>query len=213
MHRSKLACTVVAGVAVLLVAAACGDDSAGSATTTPPPNAATTLPPQSTTTTAALVATTQTTAPGPTTVTLTAIDYGYADPPASVPAGTTLVLQNDSDVEVHEIVAVFLPNDETRTAAELFALPPDDFLSLPFNMRPSAVLIAPPGDSSFAVSGTGRLGSPGRYLIFCQIPIAVDPQVYLAAVESRAAPGPPVIEGANLPHFTAGMWTELVVEG
>ena len=49
---------------------------------------------------------------------ITAIDYAFVGVPESVPAGTELTLVNDSAVEVHELVAVRLPDDEDRPVAE-----------------------------------------------------------------------------------------------
>lgn len=135
-------------------------------------------------------------------------DYAFDDVPASVALGTTLSITNNSVGEVHELVAVLLPETETRTAAELVALPPAELGALVGTM-PAHVLIAPPGEPGFPAVGDGVLDEPGRYLLLCTIPIGADPGEYLAAAQS--SDGPPQVAGGP-PHFTAGMFGELVVE-
>jgi uncharacterized cupredoxin-like copper-binding protein len=152
--------------------------------------------------------TTTTTTSAPQTIEVAALDYGFSGLPERVPAGTTLTLVNDSDVELHELVAIRLPEDETRTVQELVANP--EALAAYF---PSveAVLIAPPLESSIAVEGTGTLTAAGRYAIICAIPTGADPQEYLAAA-AESEGGPPQVDGGP-PHFVQGMWREVIVEG
>lgn len=57
---------------------------------------------------------------------VTAVDYGYEGLPASVLAGTRFELMNDSKAEVHELVAIRLPDDEVRPVEEIFQLPPEE---------------------------------------------------------------------------------------
>lgn len=139
-------------------------------------------------------------------VTVGLVDYAFEDIPATVEAGTTLTLQNHSDAEVHEMVV--FPAPDERTAAELFALPPEELETL-FTAEPTMVLVAPPGESSIAAVGDGTLTEPGRYVAFCAIPIGADPQAWLAAAEE--ADGPPEVDGGP-PHFTGGMVADIVVE-
>lgn len=73
------------------------------------------------------------------------------------------------------------------------------------------MLIAPPNEDGAPVVGTGELTEPGRYAIICAIPTRADPDEYLAAA-AEAEGGPPVVDGGP-PHFLAGMYAELVVEG
>jgi plastocyanin len=138
-----------------------------------------------------------------------AVDYGFDDLPATVPAGTTLTLQNSSDREVHELVAMALPAGETRSVEELLALPEEELGAL-FAVQPGTVLVAPPGEGSFAAVGDGSLTEPGRYVIACFIPTGADPEEFLQAAQ-EAEGGPPQVAGGP-PHFTAGMFAELTVE-
>lgn len=139
-------------------------------------------------------------------VTVGLVDYGFEDLPATVEAGTTLTLENHSDVEMHEMVVFPAPDD--RTASELVALPPEELGAL-FVGEPTMVLVAPPGESSIVAVGDGTLAEPGRYIAFCAIPTGADPQEWLAAAEE--ADGPPEVDGGP-PHFTSGMYADLVVE-
>lgn len=141
---------------------------------------------------------------GPTTIEVVGDDFTFAGLPETVVAGSTLRLTNTSDVELHEIVAIRLPDDEERPAAELLQLPPDEFPDLP----PAAVILAPPNGDGRAVVGTGTLDEAGRYLLFCAIPIGADPDEYLEAAQT--SDGPPQVDGGP-PHFTEGMWAELTV--
>jgi hypothetical protein len=59
------------------------------------------------------------------------------------------------------------------------------------------------------VLGDGTLHEPGRYVVLCGIPLGADPQAYLDAAQT--SDGPPDVPGGP-PHFTAGMFAELVVE-
>lgn len=150
-----------------------------------------------------------TTQPAPETVTVTGLDYGYRGLPESTPVGTTLVFENESTMEVHELVAIRLPDDEARPVSELVQLPPDELAALFPGVE--TVLIAPPGEDGFAVEGTGELTEPGRYAIVCVIPTGADPGEYLeAAAESEG--GPPDVAGGP-PHIVNGMYAELTVSG
>lgn len=136
------------------------------------------------------------------------IDYAYVGLPPSMPAGSTLTVTNSSSSELHELVALQLPEDEARSAAEIVA---DQDALVGLFPSVAAVLIAPPGETGFAVEGTGTLTEAGRYLIICAIPTGADPAVYLAAAAESEA-GPPDVPGGP-PHFVQGMFAEIVVEG
>lgn len=138
---------------------------------------------------------------------VTAIDYGYVGLPDEVPAGTEIAFVNDSEVEVHEFVAVRLDDDETRPVEELVQLPPVELAALFPGVE--TVVIAPPGATGSAVEGDGRLTTPGRYAIVCVIPTGADPDEYLAAA-AAAEGGPPDVPGGP-PHIAAGMFAEVVV--
>ena len=77
------------------------------------------------------------------TVEVTAVDYAYNGLPAKAESGIVLTLTNDSDKEFHELIAVRLPEDETRPVAELLKLPVDQVTAL-FAGEPDMVLLAPP---------------------------------------------------------------------
>jgi hypothetical protein len=142
------------------------------------------------------------------TITVQALDYAFAGLPERVKAGTTFVLDNQSEAELHEFVAVRLPDDETRSIQELLALPMEELEQLfPFV---EMVVIAPPGEAGFPVEGTGVLDEPGRYAIICAIPTGADPAAYLAAA-AESQGGPPDVPGGP-PHFVQGMFAEIVVE-
>lgn len=142
------------------------------------------------------------------TVEVTAVDFGFEGLPETVVVGTTLTLINESDMELHELVALKLPEDETRTVEELVAQPQD---LAPLFPSVTTVIIAPPGEDGVAVEGTGRIDQPGRYAIICAIPTGADPLEYMeAAAESEG--GPPEVSGGP-PHFAHGMYAELIVEG
>lgn len=136
------------------------------------------------------------------------VDYDFEGLPDTIEAGTRLTLRNDSDHEVHELVAMAIPADETRSAEELMALPEAE-LTAALPGEPALVLVAPPGEESFAAVGDGTL-EPGRYLALCAIPIGADPEEFLQAAQ-EATDGPPQVDGGP-PHFTSGMYAELTVE-
>jgi hypothetical protein len=137
-----------------------------------------------------------------------AVDFGFDGLPDTIEAGTRLTLRNDSDVEVHELVAMAIPQGETRSAEELLALPePELFAALPG--EPALVLVAPPGEESVPVVGDGTLEA-GRYLVLCAIPTGADPDELMQAMQ-EASGGPPQVDGGP-PHFTSGMYAELTVE-
>ena len=137
-----------------------------------------------------------------------ATDYAFDGLPDELAAGSSLTLANESSVELHEVVAIRLPEDESRSAEELVSLPMPELMA--FTAGLSGVIVAPPDADGFVVEGTGELTEPGRYLLLCAIPTGVDPAEYLAAAEASAG-GPPAIEGAGPPHFVHGMYDEVVV--
>lgn len=150
--------------------------------------------------------TTTTSAP---VVEVLAVDFGYTGLPERIEAGTEIRLVNDSDTELHEFVAIHLPDDETRSVLELVQLPPDELAA--FFSSVATVIIAPPDEIGFAVEGTGVLTEPGRYAIICAIPTGADPDAYLAAA-AESEGGPPDVPGGP-PHFVNGMIAEVIVEG
>lgn len=138
---------------------------------------------------------------------VTMSDFHFGDLPDEVPAGTRLAIENASDVELHELVAFRLPDDERRNVDEIMATGLDELLS---GTPPATVLLAPPGGEQIAAVGDGTLDVPGRYLLLCAIPTGADPTEYLEA--AATSDGPPQVDGGP-PHFVHGMVDELVVTG
>ncbi|MEL6981893.1 MAG: hypothetical protein AAFO29_05670, partial [Actinomycetota bacterium] len=87
----------------------------------------------------------------PSTVEVVGVDYGYEDLPQEIVAGSDIVLRNESEVEVHEFVAVRFDDDDDRSVEELLALPPGELG--PMLGAASSVIIAPP-----AIDGTPTEG-------------------------------------------------------
>lgn len=219
-YRSVLkfgAFALAAGL-MLGVAACSDDDDDGGATSasTATPAAEATDTPDSTGSTGSTGATGATGATGGTgaddedTVEVTAVDYEFEGLPDSVDAGTTFTMTNESEGEAHEMVAILLPEDETRSAEELLALPEEELGELA-QTEPAFVIVAGPGEEGMAVLGDGSLTEPGRYLFACFIPVGADPEEFLGAAEGTGAEGPPEVEGGP-PHFTEGMFGEVTVE-
>lgn len=149
-------------------------------------------------------------APAPTevaegTVTVHAVDFAYQQLPAKVKAGTTFELVNDAPEELHELVAIKLPDDEERSVDELIELPEAEFEQLFMAGPPAMVLLAKPGEPQIAAVGDGTLTEPGRYLVACSIPTGADPDELL---ESE---GPPPADAGGAPHFHHGMYGEVTV--
>lgn len=140
-------------------------------------------------------------------VVVTAVDYGFEGLPERVKVGTTLALENESMVELHELVAIRLPDDEDRSIDDLVQLPPDEFAA--FFPGLATVVIAPPGAEGFVVEGTGTLSEPGRYAVICAIPTGANPDEYLAAAAESDGEPPQVAGGP--PHLAMGMYGEITV--
>lgn len=138
---------------------------------------------------------------------VTAVDYGYEGVPAVIEAGTRLSLVNASDAELHELIAVRLPDDETRSVEELLELPEEELE--PFFSEDVDVIVALPGDTDAPgiVNGDGVLDEPGRYAFICFIPVGADPQALMDSLQSGEEP-----EADGPPHFTRGMYAEVTVE-
>mgnify|MGYP000368437773 CR=1 FL=1 len=184
MHRNARALTALT-LSLGVFAAGCGDDPDETATTT-----------------------STTSAPTSSTIEVTTIDYDFQGLPSELDAGTSIEVRNASTAELHELVALRLPDDERRPVAELLALPPEQLEAL-FAAPPALVTVAPPGKDGFVALGDGKLTEPGRYAVVCFIPTGADPQAYLDALE--AEPGqPPQVPGGP-PHLASGMYKEVSV--
>tara|TARA_R100000306_G_C4323392_1_gene116366 strand:- start:80 stop:706 length:627 start_codon:yes stop_codon:yes gene_type:complete len=188
-----------------LTLAACGDDDDAVAAPDTEPVVAETETETETTETEAETAESDPEPAEP--VVVTAVDFGYEDLPDRVPAGTRLALVNESPVELHELVAFRIPDDEDRSVDELVALPPDEMM--PLLGEPATVLLAAPGsDETIPAVGDGTLTEPGRYAVICVIPTGADPDEYLSA--AATSDGPPEVAGGP-PHAANGMYAELTV--
>ncbi len=146
-------------------------------------------------------------------VVVVAMDYKFENLPATVKIGTKLVLENQSQGEMHELVAVKMPDSETRPLSELLTLSEAELDTLFGAAEPAMVLIRPPGGGEMiAAVGDGTFSEPGRYAVICGIPVGVDPSAFMAAME-KESDGPPQVEGGDgPPHFTQGMYGEVTVE-
>jgi hypothetical protein len=135
-------------------------------------------------------------------------DFEFVGLPDTIPAGTRLTIVNQADRELHELVAIRLPDEEGRPVEELAQLSPDELA--PLLGPPATVLLAAPGGPVVPAVGDGTLSEPGRYAIVCAIPTGIDPQEYLDAAAATEA-GPPQIDGAGPPHIVHGMIAEVLV--
>ncbi len=149
----------------------------------------------------------------PQKVAVTATDYSFKGIPATVKAGTVFTLTNSSTKEIHELGAIRLPDTELRPVEELARLPEDQLGDLSPG-PPALVLVAPPGGApQVPILGNGSLKERGRYIVLCFIPTGADPAAYLAAAKAaQAADGPPQRVPGGAPHFTRGMYAQIVVK-
>jgi hypothetical protein len=136
-------------------------------------------------------------------------DYEFIGLPGTVPVGTTLTVTNSSEVEIHELVALRIPDAEERPVSELVTLPPEEAEAALAGGPPAMVLVAAPGGPQIAAVGDGTLTEAGRYAVVCMIPTGADPDEFLAA--AAESDGPPDVPGGP-PHLVHGMWAELLVE-
>jgi hypothetical protein len=136
-------------------------------------------------------------------------DYEYIGLPDAVATGTTLTVTNSSEAEIHELVALRIPDGEDRPVSELVTLPPGEAEAALAGGPPAMVLVAAPGGPQIAAVGDGTLTEAGRYAVVCMIPTGADPDEFLAAVAE--SDGPPDVPGGP-PHLVHGMWAELLVE-
>lgn len=147
------------------------------------------------------------------TVEVTAEDYKFVGLPESVDVGTQLTLVNDSQSELHELVAMRIPDDETRSIEELVQLPEDQLDAVFGDAMPEMVLVRAPGDAELITAlGDGTFSEAARYAIFCAIPVGADPAAMMAAMQEESDGPPTTAAGDGPPHFTQGMYAEVTVE-
>ena len=142
-------------------------------------------------------------------VTVLASDYRYDNLPDAVESPTTFSLRNDSTAEVHEMVVIRIPDEETRTVGQLINLPDEEIDQIFGEAPPALVIVALPGEMGNNVLGDGVLRQPGRYAVLCFIPVGADPHAAMTAMSDPDATGVP---GDGPPHITEGMYGEVVVE-
>lgn len=189
-HRTGAGAVGLA-VALAMVAPACGSSDDGATATT---------------TTAKPAASTPTTAPSnePQTIRVTGSDYEFTGLPDTAPAGSTISLTSAGGGEPHELVAVRLPESETRSVGELAALSDAEMKNV-IPGAPALVTIAMPGttDTPGPVVGDGTLSEPGRYIILCTFPKGT------TAEDVANAQGP--LQGEH-PHYEFGMVDEITIQ-
>lgn len=143
--------------------------------------------------------------------TVTATDYKFSNLPSTLKAGSTLTLKNDSTKELHELVAIKIPDSEKRSVADLVKLPEAEQEALFANSEPAMVLVAPPGGAEVIKAvGDGSISEKGRYAVICSIPTGADPAAFLQAMQSSTG-GPPNVPGGP-PHMVNGMYGEITVK-
>lgn len=192
ISRRRFAALLLTAVAI---AGACSDDDDEPAT-------------GDTTTTSA--ASPETTTAGAKTIEVTGVDYKFEGLPTEIAAGSKIEFTNKSTKELHELVAVRIPDSETRSVADLVKLPEAETDAIFKDSEPATVLIGPPsGGDVIQALGDGTVTKPGRYAVVCFIPTGVDPAAYLAAAQSGSE-GPPDL-GGGPPHAANGMFAEVKV--
>lgn len=150
------------------------------------------------------------TSPAPVTLNVTGVDYGFLGlPGTSIAVGSSVQFKNDSDKEIHELVALRINDDEKRAVKDLLALSDEELMGV-LAMDPEMVLVAPPSSEGFAVVGDGKFSRAGRYAILCFIPTGADPDAFMEAAQGGGE-GPPQIDGGP-PHAFQGMVGEVIVQ-
>jgi plastocyanin len=143
------------------------------------------------------------------TIVVRGVDYAFEDLPDTVSTGTQISFVNESEEEVHELVAVRILDDVDLSVEELLELPEEEADEYLEPGPPAMVLVAPPGEEGFVAVGDATFSEPGRYAVVCFIPTGADPDEFMAAGEE--GDGPPDVEGGP-PHVAHGMFAEVTVE-
>ena len=140
------------------------------------------------------------------TIQVVARDYEFRNLPQTLASGAQIELKNESNGELHEFVALRLPDNERRPVSELIRLPEEELGEIA-TTEPAMVLIAPPGEEGFAVLGDGIFRQPGRYAVVCFIPVGADPEALMQEMQGETE-GPPA---GGPPHAFEGMFAEVTV--
>lgn len=153
---------------------------------------------------------------GEATVTVGAVDYAFEGVPASAAAGTTFRLDDRSDAEAHELLAVRLPDGEDRAVADLLALPPEELGPLVDEGLRGFALDFPEGyDGDVPAPAEVTIDEPGRYVFLCLLPQNAPPAEIAASIAEYLARngegGPPAHPETGPPHAVAGMATEVTI--
>jgi hypothetical protein len=169
-----------------------------------------------TTTIAALVETVTTVAPAPVPprmVQIEAFDYGYNGFDVEIVVGDALELFNTSETEYHNLVVLFLEDDDTRTLADFASLPIEemDAADRRFVINMAGGISAAPGERA---DPRIRLQRPGRYIAFDDVPQGLDAEIVRAIVDPESdsvIPDPPwSLDGGPL-GYQHGMIVEFFV--
>lgn len=189
---SKLLSVGLAGCAIVLGACGSGDDGA-----------------QRPTTPSADGSPTSTTAAGP-TIEVELRDGAIVGLPAEVAVGTTIRAVNTSDTEMHELLAIRLPDGEDRTSEEIVALPEDELIALLGAAVPDVLRVALPGEPELEGVGDAVFEEPGRYLVICTVPTGADPAVLIESDRYTTGRWPERYADAA-PHHARGEHTDVLV--
>lgn len=127
---------------------------------------------------------------------ITAVDYAYEADFEGLEPGMTAISFSNGGTEIHEMLLARINDDTTESAQELLELPEEEAMTKATML--GAVFGFPgEGDTLFVDL------DPGRYAIFCFLPVGSTPD-NLEALEAGE------LEGA--PHFTQGMVQEFTIE-
>lgn len=137
-------------------------------------------------------------------------DGAFVGLPAEVEVGTTIRAVNTSSTEMHEFLAIRLPDGEDRTSEEIVALPEDELLALLGAAVPDVLRVALPGEPELEGVGDAVFEEPGRYLVICTVPTGADPAVLIESDRYTTGRWPERYADAA-PHYARGEHTDVLV--
>lgn len=123
------------------------------------------------------------------TLDVSAVDYGFEGLPETLTTGYHVVNFTNTGNENHEMFAIRFNEGTTESMDELFELPEEEAFT---KITPVNATFAPSGSTETV---SWNLAEPGRYAIFCAIPVGTVGEA----------------EGDGPPHFTQGMIQEFTV--